>query len=726
MRVSVLAAALAATPALGYPGMKNTMAELQARQGKTAGGKSTEIIGDLATLDSSKLTPVGKTIKDILSGNGNAQSDDAYAAANKKRAVSVHARDYGYGGGGGGGAPGGGKSNSPAPGGGVYGGGGPPGGGAPPAPGGGKSTSPGGGAPPAPGGGKSTSPSGGAPPAPGGGSPPYGGGSPPSAAGSKPPGPGGPPAPGAGGPVPPPPSGGQAPAPGSRSGACPPKDTPACAQDACCIWKYIADDLVSSFRGDSGRCTDAARAAIRLGFHDAAGWSKGTGNLGGADGSIVLAPEEIQRVANKGLEEIVEQTKTWFDKYKGYGIGMADLIQLSANVATITCPLGPRVRTFVGRKDSSVPAPDGLLPDVNSPADVLIDLFNNKTIGPYGLISLIGAHTTSQQRFVDPERAGDPQDSTPGVWDVKFYSETIGNAPPRVFKFNSDIALANYHTTKGTFAAFAGPGGQGAWNDAYAHEYVRLSLLGVYNLNDLKECTKSLPARWAPTTFTPSDQGNVDTWVGSKGPVPKIGDEIREGKPIGPPPPPGKSTGGSGGVTKSDTGSYGGGSPPAGGSPPSGGKSTSPSGGAPPASGGGSYGGGDKSPSGGAPPAPGGGKPPGGGDKSPSGGAPPAPGGGGYGGGSPISGGKSTSPSGGAPPASGGGSYGGGDKSPSPGGGKPPGGGGYGGGAPPAGGGGKPPGGGGAPPAGGGGKAPGGGGGGKAPGGGGGGGGGYY
>lgn len=499
MRVSVLAAALAATPALGYPGMKNTMAELQARQSKTAGGKSTEIIGDLATLDSSKLTPVGKTIKDILSGNGNAQSDDAYAAANKKRAVSVHARDYGYGGGGGGGgggppaggggAPpaggggptGGGKSTSPAggappaPGGGGY------GGGAAPAPGGGKSTSPGGGAPPAPGGGgyggggappapgggKSTSPSGGASPAPGGGSPPssYGGGSPPSAAGGKAPGSGGPPAPGAGGPVPPPPSGGPAPVRGGGSGACPPKDTPACAQDACCIWKYIADDLVTSFRGDSGRCTDAARAAIRLGFHDAAGWSKGTGNLGGADGSIVLAPEEIQRVANKGLEEIVDQTKAWFDKYKGYGIGMADLIQFSANVATITCPLGPRVRTFVGRKDSSVPAPDGLLPDVNSPADVLIDLFNNKTIGPDGLISLIGAHTTSQQRFVDPERAGDPQDSTPGVWDVKFYSETIGNAPPRVFKFNSDIALANYQSTKGTFAAFAGPGGQGAWNN---------------------------------------------------------------------------------------------------------------------------------------------------------------------------------------------------------------------------------------------------------------------
>ncbi|KAI8183900.1 Versatile peroxidase VPL1 [Colletotrichum sp. SAR 10_66] len=374
MRVSILTAALVAAPVLGYPGMKNTFAEIAARQGNSNGGKSTEIIGDLATLDDSKLTPVGKNIKQLLSGAGNAESDETYPSG-KKRSAPIHPRDYGYG-------------------------------------------------------------------------------------------------------------------------------------------------------------------AIRLGFHDAAGWSKGTGNLGGADGSIVLSSSEASRVENKGLEEIIEQTKTWYNKYKQYGISMADLIQFSANAATVVCPLGPRVRTFIGRKDSSVAAPPNLLPDVNSPADALIDLFNNKTISSYGLISLIGAHTTSQQRFVDPSRSGDPQDSTPGVWDVKFYSETIGNAPPRVFKFNSDVALSKYPSTSAQFAAFAGPGGQAAWNAAYAHEYVRLSLLGVYNINDLTECTKSLPARWAPSGFTASDQGNVDTWVASKGPVPNIPDEIRGGKPIGPPPPP--------------------------------------------------------------------------------------------------------------------------------------------------------------------------------------------
>ncbi|OLN89661.1 Ligninase-3 [Colletotrichum chlorophyti] len=265
MRASILTAALVATPVLAYPGMKNTFAEIQARQDKSNGGKSTEIIGDLATLDDSKLTPV---------------------------------------------------VGSPAPGGGV-------------------------------------------PSAPGG-------------------------------------------------GAYPPKDTPACAADTCCIWKYIANNLTTTFRGESRRCTDFTRAAIHLGFHDATGWSKGTSNLSGANRSIVLAPSEIQRIENRGLEEI-------FNKYKQYGISIADLIQFSANVATVVCSLGPHIKTFVRRKDSSVPAPTNLLPNVNSPAKTLIKLFNNKTISSYGLVSLIRAHTTSQQRYVDPARTSDPQDSTPGV-----------------------------------------------------------------------------------------------------------------------------------------------------------------------------------------------------------------------------------------------------------------------------------------------------------------------
>jgi hypothetical protein len=125
--------------------------------------------------------------------------------------------------------------------------------------------------------------------------------------------------------------------------------------------------------------------------------------------------------------------------------------------------MGPRIRSYVGRKDSDVACTDGLLPGVNSDADTLIKLFQDKTIEPHGLTALIGAHTTSQQRFVDPSRAGDPQDASPGVWDVKFYKQTLGDAPPRVFRFASDVVLAQDSRVSAEFQKFASD--QSHWNE---------------------------------------------------------------------------------------------------------------------------------------------------------------------------------------------------------------------------------------------------------------------
>jgi len=248
----------------------------------------------------------------------------------------------------------------------------------------------------------------------------------------------------------------------------PAKGTPKCQADTCCIWQYVANDMAKKFRGGSGRCTALARGAVRLGFHDCGTWSKATGRGGGCDGSIILSGSEMARGENRGLEEIVRQTQVWHDNYKGYGVSMADLIQFGATVATVVCPLGPRIRSYVGRRDSADAAPGGLLPPVTGSADFLIELFQNKTIRPHGLTALIGAHTTSQQRFVDPSRARDPQDSTPGVWDVLFYKQTLGAAPARVFKFASDVVLAKDRRIKKEFEEFAGPGGQDHWNEVSA------------------------------------------------------------------------------------------------------------------------------------------------------------------------------------------------------------------------------------------------------------------
>lgn len=237
----------------------------------------------------------------------------------------------------------------------------------------------------------------------------------------------------------------------------------ACKADACCHWKWLAYEMMGKFNGTSGRCSKFARQAVRLGFHDAGVWSKSSG-YGGADGSILLS-DELSRADNNGLSAIAQQTTTWYNKYNQYGMSMADIIQFGATVATVVCPLGPRIRSFVGRKDNSKAGPTGLLPGEKDSADTLIKLFQAKTIDPHDLVALVGAHTTSQQHFVNSARDGDPQDSTPGIWDVNFYPETTSSAPPRVLKFQSDINLSKDSRTVGEWQEFSGNGGQNHWNE---------------------------------------------------------------------------------------------------------------------------------------------------------------------------------------------------------------------------------------------------------------------
>jgi hypothetical protein len=246
-----------------------------------------------------------------------------------------------------------------------------------------------------------------------------------------------------------------------------------CRRDTCCLWKYVADDMAQAFLEPSGECNDLARQAVRLGFHDAGSWSK-SAESGGADGSIILAGEWM-RDENLGLERIAGYMQLWYDKWNPYGAGMADLIQMASNVAAVSCPLGPRVRSFVGRPDSSDPEPEGLLPGVNADAASLVALFEDKTIVLRDLIALIGAHTTSIQRFVDPAMAGAPQDTTPGVWDASWYNETLDEtSPPQVFRFESDLALARYPRAQQFWKAFENPANeQSAWNNVSSASRLR-------------------------------------------------------------------------------------------------------------------------------------------------------------------------------------------------------------------------------------------------------------
>ncbi|KAF4637387.1 hypothetical protein G7Y89_g683 [Cudoniella acicularis] len=240
----------------------------------------------------------------------------------------------------------------------------------------------------------------------------------------------------------------------------------------------------TKFKGTSGRCNAHARAAVRLGFHDAGSWNKYTPvGYGGADGSLILAGE-ISHLENNGLQNIVQIIQGWYNEYHTYGVRMADLVQMGATVATVTCPLGPHMRSFVGGKDSYNPSPEGLLPNVFVDADSLIRLFQDKTIESHGLAAL---------------------DSMPGVWDILFYPQTINKVavPPRVLKFQSDEVLSAHPDIE---------------------KYVRLSLLGVNNINKLTECTSIFPA--AVNSYTSPDQNYLNEWLG--GSMSSIGGAVSE------------------------------------------------------------------------------------------------------------------------------------------------------------------------------------------------------
>lgn len=259
------------------------------------------------------------------------------------------------------------------------------------------------------------------------------------------------------------------------------------------VWTSVATELSVTFLNTTDLlCNDDARGAIRAAFHDCASWN--TSLTGGCDGSLILAPEELTRSENNGLQDIGAKLLALTQKYQAIdsSVTAADMIQFASSVAIVTCPLGPKVQTFIGRTDSSTASIEGLLPDVNAPSADLITLFANKGISAAELIALVGAHSSSKQFHVDDTQVGAPQDDTPGEWDVDFYADTTSK-PAGVFVFASDAALAADPQTSATFQGFVGK--QGKWNAAFTPAMTKLGLLGVEGgSTGMVDCTAAVPA----------------------------------------------------------------------------------------------------------------------------------------------------------------------------------------------------------------------------------------
>ena len=273
------------------------------------------------------------------------------------------------------------------------------------------------------------------------------------------------------------------------------------------IYSTLSADLTTSFLGSDGRCTDLARAAIRFAFHDAGTFSLSLPFVapagGGADGSLLLSPDEITRSESGGLLPYYNFLKNKFATYKPKGVGAADLIQFAAAHAIVTCPEGPTVKALVGRTDSSVASPTGLLPPGFGPGsdhDSLLALFQDKGITAVGLAALIGAHTTARV-FAQPQiPVGNLLDSTPGIWDVKFYNETYHPpALPSVSRLQSDINLSDPSTTVGVqFKSFVGH--PELWEARFVVAMQHVSVLGIPAAKQaqLVDCTAALPAERDP------------------------------------------------------------------------------------------------------------------------------------------------------------------------------------------------------------------------------------
>ena len=168
-------------------------------------------------------------------------------------------------------------------------------------------------------------------------------------------------------------------------------------------------------------------------------------------------------------------------------MGLNTLTMITAH-AIKTCPGGPTVPVKVGRVDSSVAAPLGILPAANANSDDLIALFASKGFSATDLVALVGSHTAAKQKSTVPASAGAALDSTPGEWDTSFYQETLDSDAP--FTIQADKSLSENTGASGEWKRFANS--QAQWSAAFVPAMVKMSMLGVDQTN-LIDCTGALP-----------------------------------------------------------------------------------------------------------------------------------------------------------------------------------------------------------------------------------------
>jgi hypothetical protein len=147
------------------------------------------------------------------------------------------------------------------------------------------------------------------------------------------------------------------------------------------------------------------------------------------------------------------------------------------------------VRTFVGRKDATSPAPENQLPRPDVAGDAALKAFQARGFSAEDLGALIGAHTTARQFVTDTRKVGAPQDSTPGIWDILYYAQTLMGMAP--FTFQSDINLSKQAQVAPFMRRFAID--KFGWDTSFSRAMAKLELLGTKSQSSLVDCTSALP-----------------------------------------------------------------------------------------------------------------------------------------------------------------------------------------------------------------------------------------
>lgn len=181
-------------------------------------------------------------------------------------------------------------------------------------------------------------------------------------------------------------------------------------------------------------------------------------------------------------------------------------IQFAGALGASNCAGAPQLSAFVGRKDATRPAPDGLVPEPFHTPDQIFARIADASSGEFDEILtvwLLTAHTIAAANDVDPTVPGSPFDSTPEIFDSQFFLETqlkgtafTGRGPVQgevtsplrgEFRLQSDFAIARDQRTACEWQSFVN--NQTKVQQMFQFVFHDLSILGQ-NIDDLVDCTE--------------------------------------------------------------------------------------------------------------------------------------------------------------------------------------------------------------------------------------------